>query len=228
MRERESNNSQYFSTIYIDPPWPERGGGKIKRGADRHYKLLRVGDIYSVIRMSGVWKPANDAHLYLWATNTYLPAGLWLMNSLGFRYVTALPWIKLTNEAFALREVMFDYSDKRGRIFWLQLFTNLLGRAEITLAEIIRGHLKFGIGQYFRGVSEILLFGVCGRGFEARTDRRDLPGAIIGPRSKHSSKPLEAYKLIEARSKGPRLEMFSRSDRVGWVHWGEEAGRSST
>jgi hypothetical protein len=30
-----------YRTIYIDPPWPERGGGKIKRGADRHYSLNR-------------------------------------------------------------------------------------------------------------------------------------------------------------------------------------------
>ncbi len=25
-----------YKTIYADPPWPEVGGGKIKRGADRH------------------------------------------------------------------------------------------------------------------------------------------------------------------------------------------------
>lgn len=27
-----------YRTVYLDPPWPERGGGKSKRGADRHYK----------------------------------------------------------------------------------------------------------------------------------------------------------------------------------------------
>jgi len=26
-----------WRTALIDPPWPEQGGGKIKRGADRHY-----------------------------------------------------------------------------------------------------------------------------------------------------------------------------------------------
>lgn len=31
-----------YKTIYIDPPWPERGGGKIKRGADRHYALMSI------------------------------------------------------------------------------------------------------------------------------------------------------------------------------------------
>jgi hypothetical protein len=35
---------QRFKTILIDPPWPEKGAGKIKRGADRHYSLLKVAD----------------------------------------------------------------------------------------------------------------------------------------------------------------------------------------
>ena len=34
-----------YKTIYIDPPWPERGGGKIKRGADRHYALMSIKEI---------------------------------------------------------------------------------------------------------------------------------------------------------------------------------------
>ena len=32
----------------MDPPWLERGGGKIKRGADRHYPVLKVEDIAAV------------------------------------------------------------------------------------------------------------------------------------------------------------------------------------
>ena len=34
-----------YKTIYIDPPWPEHGGGKIKRGADRHYALMSIKEI---------------------------------------------------------------------------------------------------------------------------------------------------------------------------------------
>lgn len=34
-----------YKTIYVDPPWMERGGGKIKRGADRHYKLMTTKEI---------------------------------------------------------------------------------------------------------------------------------------------------------------------------------------
>ena len=31
-----------YKTIYADPPWWESGGGKIKRGADRHYPLIEL------------------------------------------------------------------------------------------------------------------------------------------------------------------------------------------
>lgn len=37
-----------YKTIYADPPWPEHGGGKIKRGADRHYQLMSVKDIIAL------------------------------------------------------------------------------------------------------------------------------------------------------------------------------------
>ena len=30
-----------YKTILADPPWYQRGGGKIKRGADRHYPILK-------------------------------------------------------------------------------------------------------------------------------------------------------------------------------------------
>lgn len=84
-----------FSTILADPPWPEHGGGKIKRGADRHYPLLKVNDIARVMFSSPAWNIADDAHLYMWATSNYLPAALGIMSDLGFRYVTNCVWVKM-------------------------------------------------------------------------------------------------------------------------------------
>ena len=37
-----------YHTIYADPPWMERGGGRIKRGADRHYPLMSTKDIMAL------------------------------------------------------------------------------------------------------------------------------------------------------------------------------------
>ena len=34
-----------YKTILIDPPWNQKGGGKVKRGADRHYKLMKEPQI---------------------------------------------------------------------------------------------------------------------------------------------------------------------------------------
>ncbi|MEM9075108.1 MAG: MT-A70 family methyltransferase [Myxococcota bacterium] len=83
-----------FGAIAADPPWNESGGGKIKRGADRHYPLLKTEAIPGVMRRSGVFDPLPNAHLYLWVTNSFLPDGMWVMRTLGFRYVTNLVWVK--------------------------------------------------------------------------------------------------------------------------------------
>lgn len=80
-----------YHTIYADPPWMERGGGKIKRGADRHYPLMSTKDIMALDVPSSA---ADDCHLYLWVTNNFLPDGLKVMEAWGFRYVTMITWLK--------------------------------------------------------------------------------------------------------------------------------------
>mgnify|MGYP000911326121 FL=1 len=82
-----------YRTIYADPPWPERGGGKIKRGADRHYNLMSVNEI---IDMADFVKSLADenCHLYLWTTNNYLPSALEVMKAWGFAYKTTITWVK--------------------------------------------------------------------------------------------------------------------------------------
>ena len=85
--------------ISIDPAWPEQGGGRVKRGADRHYKLLKSPhDIIRVIYQSGVWHPdPAGCHLWLWCTNNYLNKGdgHFVMKALGFRPINHLTWGKM-------------------------------------------------------------------------------------------------------------------------------------
>lgn len=83
-----------YRAIMMDPPWTEVGGGTIKRGADRHYPLVKTKDMPSVVQSGALWRPADDCHLWLWATNNYLMDALWLMGELGFRYVTNAVWVK--------------------------------------------------------------------------------------------------------------------------------------
>lgn len=80
-----------------------------------------------------------------------------------------------------------------------------------------------GVGFYFRNTTEILLFGT--RGKDARTlpPARSQVNIIRSMKREHSRKPDEQYKIIEACSPGPFLEMFARGSRPGWVVWGNQA-----
>lgn len=171
------------------PTRPERGGGKIKRGADRHYGVLSVARMPAVIQACPLWRPAKDAHLYLWATNNYLADAMTLITQLGFRYITTITWVKT----------------------------------------------RIGLGQYFRGKTEQLLFAVRGNGPKVARKRttvlstciesehvKDAAGRIV-----HSAKPPAFHEAIEAASRGPRAELFARTARPGWSSWGDELSASA-
>ena len=79
--------------------------------------------------------------------------------------------------------------------------------------------VKMGLGFYYRSFIEILLFAVRGR---LRLSRRDLPNYLVESRTKHSRKPLAAYRMIELGSPAPRIELFARERREGWHSWGDE------
>jgi N6-adenosine-specific RNA methylase IME4 len=85
------NINKKYKTIYADPPWMETGGGKIKRGADAHYDLMKTKDIMR-LPIQNICE--NNAHLYLWVTNNFLVDGLEVMKSWGFIYKTMITWGK--------------------------------------------------------------------------------------------------------------------------------------
>ena len=167
-------------TIIADPPWRERGGGKIKRGADRHYPLMSTSQNIEIMKN---WldqhELSDDLHFYLWVTNNFLVDGIRAIEELGFRYITNIIWIKNS----------------------------------------------IGLGRYFRGKHEICLFATRGRGFGVITESRSIPSVFHAKKRDHSRKPEEFYELVEKRSKGKYLYMFSRSDRPNWIMTGNEAGK---
>ncbi len=80
---------------------------------------------------------------------------------------------------------------------------------------------SYGMGNYYRGSTEHVLFGVRG---SLPLDRHDLGTHFEADRpGKHSSKPPEFYEMVESASPGPYLEMFARDLRPGWKVWGAEA-----
>jgi len=173
-------------TVLADPPWEEKGGGKCKRGADRHYDVVKTKDLPALMRSAPQWdRLCDDAHMYMWVTNTFLCNGdaLWLAAQLGFRPITLLTWAKN----------------------------------------------RSGIGQYFFGQTEHILFCVRGKPGLAEGNFTTLigRGLIEHPKNErgriiHSRKPELVHEMIEQASPGKYLELFARLPREGWETWGNE------
>ena len=80
-----------------------------------------------------------------------------------------------------------------------------------------------GMGWFFRGATEHVLFGVRGR--------KPIPAALRQancfraiPSREHSAKPDAFYHLVdEVTPKGRRLDVFARRLRDGWDSYGDEA-----
>lgn len=82
-----------YKTIYIDPPWNLSGGGKIKRGADKHYPLMKTEDIFAMKEF--IDEIADDqCHIYMWVTNNFLETGLAILKHWSFTYITNVVWVK--------------------------------------------------------------------------------------------------------------------------------------
>lgn len=92
--------TKLYKCKLADPPWSaEQGGGKIKRGADRHYPLLKPPEIVRAMLQSGLWSPDPEgSHLWLWCTNTTLANedAHFVARGLGYRPLTFATWVKPT------------------------------------------------------------------------------------------------------------------------------------
>lgn len=79
-----------------------------------------------------------------------------------------------------------------------------------------------GIGYYFRGDTEHVLFGTRGKAPIPASLRES--NVFTAPRAGHSAKPDCFYDLVERISPAPRMEMFARRARLtGWDYWGNQS-----
>jgi len=174
--------SEKFHVIYADPPWFEQGGGKIVRGAQDKYPLMKTEDICA-LPVKDI--AADNAHLYLWVTNNHLPDGLRVIEAWGFRYITMITWFK-------------D---------------------------------KVGLGQYFRGQTEHVMFAVKGMlPYKIDENGKRCQGAtgFYDTRTEHSRKPETMRGMIERVSVTPdrkKIELFARTQTAGWFSWGNETDK---
>lgn len=80
---------------------------------------------------------------------------------------------------------------------------------------------SIGMGNYFRGDTEQVLFAVKGSQPLKRHDVGTHFEAKRGDR--HSAKPDEFYTLVESCSYAPFIDIFGRKGRERWTVWGENA-----
>lgn len=84
------------------------------------------------------------------------------------------------------------------------------------------GRLSFGTGYLLRCAGEPFLLGVRGA---PRVRSRSVRSVVEAPRREHSRKPDEAYEAAVALAGDvPRLDLFARERRPGWIAWGDQAG----
>lgn len=78
-----------------------------------------------------------------------------------------------------------------------------------------------GMGWYFRGQTEHVIFAVRGNApIPAALRERNI---IEATRGRHSEKPDAFMDMVERVSPEPRIELFSRRARFGWDTWGNQS-----
>lgn len=202
-----------YRTILADPPWqytqPLAMRDGVKRSSASQYPTLSVQqicDLYtpSVIRQqrTGVkldrgtlagHEIADVALLALWITAPLLLEGVHqrVCHAWGFTPKQIVPWVK-------------------GRIAGDRLV------------------IQPGMGALTRGCVEYLILATRGK-YTSLVQSHSQNGLLlaeedavmVAPKSQHSRKPDDQYRLVEALFPGPRLELFARREREGWTAWGD-------
>lgn len=186
-----------FPITTSDPCWDEKGGGKIKRGADKHYQVLKLPDILRVMLRAECFQPAPNSVHVMWTTMSSLPKAMWLMDAIGFRYVTHGVWVKTK-------------IDLAGTGFNAGIGQYFRGAHELFLVGT-RGS-GFKVKTDDKSIPSVIM---------APPPREEAADGKV--KRKHSRKPLAFIEMIERRFNGQALEMFARKgDRPRWQYWGDE------
>jgi len=143
--------------------------------------------------------------------------------TLSMREIAALPVRNLADEnahLFLWVTVPRLYGDRGDRSFTPVDVMEAWGFEFKTMLTWVKSGSP-GMGWYFRGQTEHILFGVKGHLPILPAIRQ--PNYLVAPRSGHSGKPDAFGDLVEQVSPGPYLELFARRQRLGWDTWGNEA-----
>jgi len=194
-----------YKTIVIDPPWKKSTGGvgNATLQPSTHYPVQNKFEIIETINNWFTQYPIEEeSHLYLWTVNSFtagknqgITPALDVCKNIGFKPVTLIPWIK--NNIGSPTPYGMRYTE-------MCIFA-------------VRYRKGMGKRTRYSGTQEVESV-PNGRGLCSSKDY------IIANRREHSRKPDLFYKYVESRSKGPYLDLYSRTTRSGWVGAGNQAG----
>ena len=182
-----------YRTIVADPPWRYRQTSVTRNGSGVLYTKKAIGSDIEYPSMSNAEIGA-------------LPVAEWADES-------AHLYLWVTNPRLYPEETDAGLGPQEIMRAWGFRYVTLLTWHKLRGAP--------GLGWYFRGETEHVLFGVRGRAAIDPAIR--VSNHFAAAKGKHSAKPDRFYEIVERVSPEPRLELFARRRRFGWDVWGNEA-----
>lgn len=183
-----------YDVLVVDPPWSYGSDtGRPNRTAEAHYKTIgHNGKEINRRTGAGIQSIIDSVPIKDWAApRSHLY--LWTTNP-------KLPFAFEVMEAWG-----FTY---KTMLSWVK-----------TRAD--GGVSGGGMGWFFRGATEHVLFGTRGGlGIPSHLRR---PNVIMAPATKHSAKPDAFYDALDAiYSDTRKIDVFARRHREGWSVYGDE------
>ena len=125
-----SGAERRYGVIVADPPWKYGGTDQFQPDGEDAFRAVRQRYPTMATREIGALDvaalAAEDCVLLLWATLPLLPDALAVVQSWGFAYVSAMPWIKLTDDPRRDLWGEWRYTPQYGTGFWVRCCAELV------------------------------------------------------------------------------------------------------
>lgn len=185
-----------YRCILADPPWREemRSAKGEAKSPQAKYRCMTIEELH-IFGRHVMRVSALDSLCLMWSTAPLLEASIGVLKGWGFTFKSCATWAKESK---------------------------LSGERD---SEDPEHKFTFGTGYIFRSAAEYLLAGTRGEPeWSDSSAARSVRNLIYAPVREHSRKPDQQYAIAETLMPGPYLELFSRTSRPGWDHYGDQAG----
>lgn len=184
---------QHFACIHADVPSTFESWSEAGEGRSAQRHYSCMPD-NEIARLPVLKHAAEHCHLFYWVTGPMLASG---------RHIRIMRCWGFQPTAMAFCWVKLNAS-------W---HPRWMGYIDDAIAFM-------GLGHTTRQNAEYCILGRRGSPMRLSAAVRQI---ILAPVREHSRKPADVYERIELYCRGPRLDLFGRCSRPGWVVRGDEA-----